>query len=100
MKKNYYLVEENKLKNLLSDAAMLHALTSGGVDNWEWCGESCQDFVKAYIQENDIHFEDDENEMGFWFGDIGEIELENYPAIMLDLDDLRTSRFMSMELSN
>lgn len=100
MKKTYYLVEENELKNLLSDAAMLQALTNGGAGDWQWGGESCQDFVKAYIQENDIHFEDDEDEMGFWFGDIGEIELKNYSAIMLDLDDLQIPRFMSMELSN
>lgn len=49
MKKKYYLVEEHNLKNLLAESAELHALTNGGVDNWEWCGESCQDFVKAYI---------------------------------------------------
>lgn len=34
MKKTYYLVEENELKNLLSDAAMLQALTNGGVGDW------------------------------------------------------------------
>lgn len=100
MKKTYYLVEENELKNLLSDAAMLQALTNGGVGDWQWGGESCQDFVKAYIQENDIHFEDDEDEMGFWFGDIGEIELENYSAVILDLENLKTPRSISMELLN
>lgn len=100
MKKKYYLVEENNLKNLLAESAQLHALDGGGVGDWEWCGESCQDFIKTYIQENDIHFEDNEDEMDFWFENIGEIELENYSAVMLDLDDLQTPQYMSMELSN
>jgi hypothetical protein len=42
-KENYmarYLIEENELISLLRDKLTLEALENGGVDNWQWYGES------------------------------------------------------------
>ena len=100
MTKKYYMVEENKLKNLLYDSAQLHALDSGGVDNWGWYGESIGDFLKNYIKENNIQFEDPDDEFDFCFEDVAEIEINDYSAISVDLEDLKTPKSCSMELSN
>lgn len=36
----FYVLSENALKLLLQYKAKLYALESGGVDNWDWYGES------------------------------------------------------------
>ena len=41
-----YIVSENKLRQLLKDEIKLEALEHGGVDNWEWYGDSIQDYLK------------------------------------------------------
>ena len=41
----YYKISENLLRELMKDSLTLTALESGGVDNWEWYGESCCDFL-------------------------------------------------------
>lgn len=41
-----YIIDENNLKELLNASFTLDALECSGVDNWEWCGESCCDFLK------------------------------------------------------
>lgn len=51
----YYIVEEKLLKNLWINDLKLAALESGGVDNWEWYGESINDFLKEQKAKN---FED------------------------------------------
>ena len=43
--KIYYKIEEQELKALVEDALLYEALRQGGVDNWEWCGESISDFI-------------------------------------------------------
>lgn len=48
----YYIVEENLLKELWIDNLKLAALESGGVDNWEWHGESISDFLKEQRAKN------------------------------------------------
>lgn len=48
----YYIVEENLLKELWINDLKLAALESGGVDNWEWYGESINDFLKEQKAEN------------------------------------------------
>ena len=40
-----FKITKSQLVELLKAEAELNALKSGGVDNWEWCGESCQDFL-------------------------------------------------------
>lgn len=39
-----YLIDEIRLKNLLKESRLLAALLNGGVDNWEWYGESINQF--------------------------------------------------------
>ena len=41
-----YIISENKLRQLLIDEIKLEALEHGGVDNWEWYGDSIQDYLK------------------------------------------------------
>ena len=41
----YYKISEELLIELMKDSLVLAALESGGVDNWEWHGESCCDFL-------------------------------------------------------
>lgn len=48
----YYIVEENLLKELWINDLKLAALENGGVDNWEWYGESISDFLKEQRAEN------------------------------------------------
>lgn len=36
------IIEETKLRQLLEDSAVLNALLSGGVDNWDWYEESLE----------------------------------------------------------
>ena len=43
--KIYYKVEEQQLKRLVEYALLYQALRQGGVNNWEWCGESISDFI-------------------------------------------------------
>ena len=45
MEEKYYKISESLLIELMRDSLELCALQSGGVDNWEWCGESCADFL-------------------------------------------------------
>lgn len=63
-------IEQRKLLNLLEAYFKLAALESGGVDNWEWYGDSlCQ-----YLQEDEMSTTQDdydfkdmaENYMKFW----------------------------------
>ena len=43
-------MSEKRMKELLRAEAKLNALEAGGVDNWEWYGES----LKAYHAENEL----------------------------------------------
>ena len=64
-------IEQRKLLDLLEAYFKLAALESGGVDNWEWYGDSlCQ-----YLQEDEMNKPQDddydfrdmaENYMKFW----------------------------------
>lgn len=63
-------IEQRKLLNLLEAYFKLAALESGGVDNWEWYGDSlCQ-----YLEEDEMSTTQDdydfrdmaENYMKFW----------------------------------
>lgn len=64
-------IEQRKLLDLLEAYFKLAALESGGVDNWEWYGDSlCQ-----YLQEDEMNRPQDddydfrdmaENYMKFW----------------------------------
>ena len=64
-------IEQRKLLDLLEAYFKLAALESGGVDNWEWYGDSlCQYLQEDEInktQNDDYDFRDmAENYMKFW----------------------------------
>ena len=55
-----YIIDENELYRLLKYSMILEALENGGVDNWEWYGDSIYDYKKnlredfgEYITENE-----------------------------------------------
>ena len=64
-----YIISKIDLLDLLRIYFKYQALESGGVDNWDWYGESLNDFLKT---ENTEHIED------FDFYDIAEKELSHY----------------------
>lgn len=68
----YYLIEENRLKELLESEARLDALEWGGVDNWEWYGESLSQYLDEYCQWNGI------NRTRYDFDKLAEEDLSNY----------------------
>lgn len=51
---NMYLVPEFDLKSILHAALILNALERGGVDNWNWYGESISDFISEWKEDHDI----------------------------------------------
>ena len=44
----YFKLSEDELRDLLKSAYLAWALEAGGVDNWEWAGDSVQDFIDDY----------------------------------------------------
>lgn len=62
-----YVIYENELKELLHDSLKLMALENGGVDNWEWYGDSLNDFLNSNGEED--------------FYKIAEKELSNYDEL-------------------
>lgn len=91
MKKKYYLVEEKEMINLLDSYLHLLALEQGGVGDWEWYYESLGEFIDHHKLDHGIRYT---------IRDMAKEELSNYSAMMLDLEDFKTPRSMSMELLN
>lgn len=84
----YALVPVGELAELIEAAHQFWALECGGVDNWEWYGESCITYLEDYIRENeneifeaDIGFEDEFDLEDFGFTDIVDVEIDNYNII-------------------
>ena len=74
MKKYYYLTEE-ELLILLTDSIRLKALETGGVDNWSWYGDSINDFINSWVEENFL------DSKYYWeIEDIAKSELKNYSS--------------------
>ena len=64
-------IEQRKLLDLLEAYFKLAALESGGVDNWEWYGDSLCQYLREdemnKTQDDDYDFRDmAENYMKFW----------------------------------
>ena len=64
-------IEQRKLFDLLEAYFKLAALESGGVDNWEWYGDSLCQYLQEdemnKTQDDDYDFRDmAENYMKFW----------------------------------
>ena len=76
----YYEVDEQDLKSLLYQAHKLTALESGGVDNWNWYGESIFEFCKKVKEE--IPALKDEPEV--YLEDIADEALKQYKVIRED----------------
>lgn len=45
IKMKYYIVSEERLRELLEAEAQYIALENGGVDNWEWYDESRRNYL-------------------------------------------------------
>ena len=68
---NYFVrVSPEEMKELLEMRARLHALDSGGVDNWTWYGDALYDFLRRYSQQEGRLFES--------FEEVAQYELDNY----------------------
>lgn len=52
MEEKMYLVSRSDLLEMIEAQMRLAALESGGVDNWEWYGESLGDFLREDFEEN------------------------------------------------
>jgi hypothetical protein len=72
--KEYYLIEEHELQDMLYDYHKLAALEYGGVDNWEWYGESRVDYLDFCKVES--------------FDDLVAEEMRGYKKIKANLDEL------------
>lgn len=75
----YYLVPEHELKNLLHDNLTLCALEGGGVDNWDWYGQSIADFLDDAEEDYNVPFGVD-----FDIDDMVEVDIRGYKSIEVD----------------
>ena len=73
--KKYRCVPEKELIVLLESYNRLQALENGGVDNWNWYGDSLRDYLENWIAESGV------DPSGDWdFESIAEDDLNNYPS--------------------
>ena len=72
-----YKVSKEQLLELLECQARYYALEGGGVDNWVWYGESLSNYIKDYIEENDIDISPNE----LTIADIAEHSLEYFEPV-------------------
>ena len=79
MDNTYVLIPKKKALSLLENNAKLMALESGGVDNWNWYGESLWDYLKEYFGEDN-----DEEVECVDFSDIANEKIAQYREINLD----------------
>lgn len=48
MGESYVKIEKNELEELLKAWHLMNALDHGGVDNWEWYGDSIHDYEEEF----------------------------------------------------
>lgn len=70
----YYKISETVLRELLLQSYLYCALEAGGVDNWEWAGDSIQDFVRGSSNIDGVEYED--------MDAVVEADLKNYEEIV------------------
>ena len=63
-------------------AHMYCALEAGGVDNWEWCGQSIQDYIDECSTIDFVHYEDIE--------EIVEADIANFSICICERPALTT----------
>ena len=82
---NMVIISKEELIELLEAYYTLAALECGGVDNWEWSGESSSDFLNSYWEENSnelikfFHITEEEDIEDFKY-DLGFAEIAQYEA--------------------
>ena len=80
----FYAVPREELLELLEAQYRFIALERGGVDNWSWYEESNYDFLKDYVNENEVFLTlkmNKETVEDFDFNDIAEFELGSYEKV-------------------
>lgn len=75
----FRIIKEDELKELLAAAHQFWAMQAGGVDNWEWAGESCCDYISEYNSTTGQNFED--------FDEIAEFEVSGYADAEIEEGD-------------
>lgn len=86
-----YIIDENRLRELLKAELKLMALENGGVDNWTYHDDSGQDFLNGDFEMNKTAYvkffnldekarpdEFEEFKMNFDFDDIVEFDITAY----------------------
>lgn len=73
-----YIVKESELLELLKARLRLAALENGGVDNWEWYGDSLCDYLRNYCEWNNMRYEDEEGDPVIDYDTLALLELDDY----------------------
>ena len=82
-----YIIKESELLELLEANLRLAALDNGGVDNWEWYGDSLCDYLRNYCEWNNIQYEDEEGDPVIDYDTLALLELEDYRELTPRDDD-------------
>lgn len=69
----YYLVDEKEMLKIVEGYLTYIALCSGGVDNWEWCGESIWNFINDQSEEDGIEYESMREVAKFWLDNMRKV---------------------------
>ena len=87
MAKNIILTE-TEFKNIYRGYLKYLALQSGGVDNWEWYGESLGDFLRdCYSVNHPDRTEEDLNEEDYDFDVIVDEDLDKGAFTVQEVDE-------------
>ena len=82
-----YIIKESELLELLEANLRLAALENGGVDNWEWYGDSLCDYLRNYCEWNNMQYEDEEGDPVIDYDTLALLELEDYRELTPRDDD-------------
>ena len=82
-----YIIKESELLELLEARLRMAALENGGVDNWEWYGDSLCDYLRNYCEWNNMRYEDEEGDPIIDYDTLALLELEEYRELTPRDDD-------------
>ena len=82
-----YVVKESELLELLEARLRLAALENGGVDNWEWYGDSLCDYLRNYCEWNNMQYEDEDGDPVIDYDTLALLELDDYRELTPRDDD-------------
>lgn len=83
----HYVIKESELLELLEARLRLAALENGGVDNWEWYGDSLCDYLRNYCEWNNMRYEDEEGDPVIDYDTLALLELDDYRELIPRDDD-------------